>query len=324
MNNSSIFSSEVHARYELKPRHAVIFLILAAATCVGLEAVTRGMIQKKASNFQTIRDLKRFQDKIEVLLLGDSHFEKMIGKDSGYENPDKRVFDLSTSGSNFILSYYLFKKYSGDIPKLRAIVLPVDLHSFNSFRRNRIISPHFWDRYVDHEEVTALGGGAFHRKNPFRLNFLKEETGRTHLLEKLTKGWIHLSSDPAADPFTPEATRERVNFQFSGKSTVDPLLLLYFEKTLKLAKERGLQVITIQTPVSRAYVEQAAAFLTFEELFGKTIDREPLKSLIDCNLNYADLFWDHPEYFEYDGDHLNKEGSKALAKILIPRLLGEK
>jgi hypothetical protein len=236
MNNSSIFSSELHARYELKPRYAVIFLILAAATCVGLETMTRVMIQKKASNFQTLRDLERSQDKIEVLLLGDSHFEKMIGKDSGLENPDGRVFDLSTSGSNFILSYYLFKKYADGLPELRKVVLPVDLHSFNSFRRNRIISPYFWDRYVDHAEVVAAGGGVFHRKNPFRLNFLKEETGRTHLLEKLTKGWIHLSSDPAADPFTPEATRERVNLQFSGKSTVDPLLLVYFEKILKLAK----------------------------------------------------------------------------------------
>jgi hypothetical protein len=109
----------------------------------------------------------------------------MIGKHSGYENPDKRVFDLSTSGSNFILSYYLFKKHLSDIPKLRAIVLPVDLHSFNSFRRDRIISPYFWDQYVDHAEVTALGGGAFHRKNPFRLNFLKEETGRGSFAGKI-------------------------------------------------------------------------------------------------------------------------------------------
>jgi hypothetical protein len=83
-------------------------------------------------------------------------------------------------------------------------------------------------------------------------------------------------------------------------------------------------VITIQTPVSGAYAERAETFLTFEELFRKTVDSEPFKSLIDRNLNYANYFLEYPEYFEYDGDHLNKEGSKAFAKIIIPELLGEK
>ena len=157
--------------YHLKLIHILIFSLLLAASFVLLESANRFLLLKSAPAFLMIDALTKNKDGIEVLFLGDSHFKLSIGASSAYNNPQKKVFDLLVNGANYIQSYYLLKRHIDILPNLRAIVLPLDLHSFSSFRSHRIEFRYFFDAYMDYAELTAIDK-TFRLITPFHFTIL--------------------------------------------------------------------------------------------------------------------------------------------------------
>ncbi|MFZ5801548.1 MAG: hypothetical protein ACOY3K_00335 [Candidatus Omnitrophota bacterium] len=328
MKSSFIFNFERTGKYRLRPGPVIVFGLIGLAIFVSLEIANRRFVEKKSFNFSSIRKWEKVKDRIELLFLGDSHFIASVGVYSAMTDTRAGVYDLSMPGNNYVQSYYLLKKHLAEMPRLKAVVLPLDLHSFSAFRSERFIFKYFWDRYMDYKEYRALGGRKI-RTSFFALTLLEEETrqfrfpgegvlGREDMLKR--SRW---KKDPgekylrAKHPRTP--AQRRAEFHFKKETLFDPVMMRYFLKTLQMLKERGLIALTLQMPVTRAYAEAAAVYVTPETLRQKVLETPEVAGLVTQAYDYFDAFFDRDDMFK-DPDHLSLSGSAIFADDFFSRL----
>ena len=108
---------------------------------------------------------------------------------------------------------------------------------------------------------------------------------------------------------------------FQGYDVVSPVSLEYFQKTLRLAKERNIMVVLVKLPVTREFDDTFTRHnFSTDEYYNVIFNKVDL--ILGNNykvLDYHDIFYEHDEYFE-DPDHLNYFGRDIFSKILYEDL----
>ncbi|MCM8776218.1 MAG: hypothetical protein NC930_07730 [Candidatus Omnitrophica bacterium] len=324
MNNSFISSFEPSQVYSVRKWHVLTFCLAFVVSLVVCECLNRHFILTRSSNVLTFNAFEKEKKEVKMLLIGDSQF--LDGIDPHIF--PRKTFNLSFLGTDYIQSYFMLKRQLDELPALKVLVLQMNLHSFSSFRSDKVYAPVFWNRFLDYDELVKLKGWPILRYQ-FEISFLTDSSGRKSFLinlmdvilgknvqeqQKDVREKVYLVS---ADPVLAE---RRVYFHLKGYKTFDVDLLLYFEKILKLCRDRRIRVFTVQTPLSQYYLKAAQNYVTFRDLEEKVLLNPRFQGLIDKNFNYLELFPQKDNYFQRDGDHLNGYGRDKFSKILAKAL----
>ncbi len=328
MKNSYISNFKPAQKYRVKKRHIYIFFALIILSLACLELLNRYFIVHKSKHYLTLCDFETVKDKIEILFLGDSHFK--LGIDSAKFR--KPVYNLSFSNASYISSYYILKRFIDEMPKLKVVILPLDLHNFSSFRNTDILEAIFWNQFVDHSELARISHEKLRRKI-LNLTLLSPEFGRVNFwinLKEFIKEKMRMKlSDPAETENEPpsgdlnQKAFEKIKQHFVGSTPFDETQTVYFQKILNLSKEHHFKVITLQMPVSQFYLDNAEKYITRQEIQSKILEKEPFKTLIDKNFDFTGLYGDRIEYFSWgrrDGDHLNQKGKDEFSILIASKI----
>jgi hypothetical protein len=260
-----------------------------------------------------------------VAILGDSHPQKsvMAGKiDGGY--------NLSTSAESYIFTYFKVKYYiAQDNFHPSVAVIPIDLHSFSSFRLTRVESqdPAFWSRYVDYLEY----GWETRTLESLFPTMIKAEfalLGGLDVImglfwpldnpdsEPLIAGYLPQEDDFSAFTLDERLDRaeERVVFHFSGYTYMEEILVEYFLRLVELLDSHGVKVVLVYYPVTEYYHDLAGEYNPVNEHLA-TVEYLVADLQPELILDYHNLFFGQPEYFS-DSDHLNVRGAEIFTDLL--------
>lgn len=319
--SSFISSFENTKKYGLRLKHAVCFAILFVTLFTLCETANRHLIELKSKNFSILRDFEKNKEDVRTLFLGDSQILSALDA----ELFNGGAFNLSFYGANYIQSYYILKRYIDLMPKIKILILQVSLHSFSSFRSDRISEPLFWNRFIDYAELSEVKGSSVHTQK-IHFTLLDSAYGRrfflTNLRDFAAEKFLNSRTSGRAgftdnlDTVRRRDLQDRVKFHFKNQDIFDRDLTVYFEKILNLCKERGVTVVTVQLPLSKKYAALANSYVTFGQIEKMEL-KDPLdKGLIYKNLDYFSAFYDRDDYFEKDGDHLNGKGREKFSELL--------
>ncbi len=278
------------------------------------------------------RQFEEHPERIDVLVMGDSHAQASV---------DPRVFDsafnFASSGESYTQTYYKLAAVLEDPDRqIRCIVLPADLHSFSSMRRDRIENPAYWVQHMDFLKVGRERG---------RLPRYVVRYGRARFVPYLGEAdnviwWLdrYVFDDaktdvhPLIDGFLPKsgqfgvmtATERagnadgRARWHFAGKDPLDADFIAYLDKSLALCREHEVGVVLVTYPVTRAYAEAAAPLVSRDSVHTTIQDlaeRYPEAHVFD----FLEAFSDQGHLFS-DSDHLNEQGARVFSAMLEDRL----
>ena len=305
------------------------FIVFLAAVHFTVSAFYGPWIRSDTEYEISRRQFEKSKEEISILFLGDSHVRSAV-------NPEyiPGAFNFSLDGENYIMTYYKMRYYLKDKDlDLKMVVLPIDLHSFSSYRGNRFPDPVFWGRYINYIELGQEKGSmpSFIKKT------LQSEFaylgGYDEMIEKffspaenarkIVQGYLPRNGDfsTASDQASMELAHKRVSIHFSGQDFVDEHLFIYFIKLLTLLEENGIEVVLVRYPVTNQYFHFAASILPVFDYVNIMEDQLKQQGFEYQILDYHDLFWGRNDLF-VDSDHLNKFGAEELSKILQEDLAG--
>lgn len=330
MKISYISSFSNNRRYRIKSLYALAFVLIFTVSFLYLEHLNRHeFVYKTSYNFQKLNTFIEEKDNIQILFTGDSHF--IGGIDTRWFN--HTAFSLSFGGANYMQSYYLLKHYIDEMPDLKLVVIPLDLHSFSSFRTDRITEPVFWNQFIDYSELIKSKGISVLKSKYFTFTLLDETFGKEYFIKNMKEFLkrklqirkpverVYITRKEVDwDKFKAITVEERIQDFFQGKDLFDKDLVLYFEKILKLCREKGIMLITVQMPLSRNFLNLSDKYIQNEDIQSKIVKNPNYDSYNWKNLNYLEKNITSNELFKKDGDHLNKKGREMFSKLLAQDL----
>jgi hypothetical protein len=277
---------------------------------------------------RTTREFDR-ADSLDVLILGDSHTMNSV---------DARLipgaYNYSSNGESYLQTWY---KLSWIIdrgePVVQAVVLPLDLHSFSSFRTGRIEDPLYWQRYIDWIDLTQRLGLAQGLRfcvesflfpwagcmAPSDIEF--DVLAGRRPVQDLSMGFRPVSDVRFSESVEEERAadaRKRAVRHFEGSDPLDGRLLHCFSDILDLCSDSGVTVIVVSYPVTEEYEVAAAGYVTRNELMAEF--RKAAGDYTDVHyLDYSMIFGDEDENFR-NSDHLNAQGAEIFTRRLAADL----
>jgi len=313
VKNSYISSFENDGKYKVKRSHLLTFVVLIFSSLACSEGLNRYFIRHLSRNFLIHKSFVIQRENIELLFLGDSHFMCAINPQS----LGPKAFSLSFPAASYIQSYYMLNYHMDRMPRLRLVVLPLDLHSFSSFRSDHIDTPTFWNNFIDYRSLIKVKGLRVLR-NKLTLTIANEGAGRTAFITNLFDFIWHGRCDigtiqqrlpvktyPALNE---EKALRKARSHFDSHTVFDEDILLYFKKILKLCRNADIAVVTVQTPVSKPYFTEARKHVSPQMIRQKIAQDPTCRNLISGNLDYLQNYLDRDDLFIADGDHLNEKG----------------
>lgn len=255
----------------------------------------------------------------EILILGDSHAvcaldPNLIGK----------TVNLSSSGESYMHNYYKLKWFLKNSTSLKTVVLPMDLHSFSDFRKDRIHFTLNWLRYLDYLEL----GWIKKQILDYGIKYLDLRffgfKGRYRqfadaLLQPDDKSKPNLEETPGFKPRDgyffhnrEEKARKRAGRQLMGFDPFCSDMVFFFKRILNQCLDRQLRVVLLKLPISQDYYNQAEKLTDISGLEARMLQlarQFPKVIVIDFRKIYfqqeAGLFW--------DPQHLNKIGARDIS-----------
>ncbi len=334
MKNSFISSFEPSQKYRLNKGYVLFFCILFVLSFWVLEGINKQFEKNKSKNYRVLNTFLQVKDTVQIVFLGDSHFQDGLNL-IPYQ---QMIFNLSFGGTSYMHSYYLIKRYMDDMPELKVVVLPLDLHSFNSSRTERLPEL-FWNEFIDYRELMEVQGPSALRyklstsllnplvgKEYFLLNVLERvypqgvptEIGfPLHLFmrKRLAQETISEKDFASVQDMIDHEIRKR----FYGNEPFDPILLYYFQKILELCREKGIKVVLVRTPSFPYYRQQARAYVTKEDIDMRILNNPDYQNMIHATFDFFEAF-NSPEDFRMDGDHLSRQGIARFTRELLSQM----
>ncbi len=293
-------------------RRGLFFALVVAALLLVANAAYLAIVTPQTVFELTERQFAQQVPNVSVLFMGDSHVKDGL---------DPRVipesFNFASPGENYLQTYWklrhLLEREDLDI---KAVVLPLDLHSFSSTRTDQEAYYWYWSRYDDSGEIRrsipeasplalrirallpVLGNG---------LEFVRVSWRRSELI----RGFQVLRGDFSQLP-DKNKVAERQAAEHLGDATVrEPLLVDSFARLLELAAENEVTLVFVRFPVSPQYNAAASAYIgnvnAFYAPMLELIDRTPNAYFLDAH----DLYFDRLDYFS-NSEHLNEAGAEAF------------
>ena len=292
-----------------------IFIALLLIMNVGYYhlILSSGTLEKKYTQFQECKK------NIKILVLGDSHTDAGI-------NPMhiNNSFNDASAGESYFQTYYKLKTYLDEGLKLEVIILPFDLHSFSSFRADRIKQQWYWSRYVNYLELSK------NNKNIKVLDTLNLELQSffpvinkgQHITElffmkskknDIIKGYEARNGNYSKLKNKYHWALSRVNSQLKNQVFIDESLVKYFKKILELSEENNISVVLIKYPLSIEYFTAIKEFIPDTEKYYQDIKKMIMGYKDIFLLDYQKLFFGQDSLFS-DSDHLNNIGAIIFTK----------
>lgn len=255
-----------------------------------------------------------------IVFLGDSHVADSL--DPGRFG---QACNFASDGESYIHNYYKLRWLVGRVPSLRLVVLPADLHSFSSFRAQRVAVNGEWARYIDYPELGRLQGRRLRLARDYaRLRLFGFRGQYRRLWER---GLLGRGQAPAAGidrGFKPifgffikkgrnERGLRRARRQLEGVNLFSPDMVLYFRKTLDLAQERGLAVVLLRFPVTPEYLSVAEILVPVEEFYARV---RRLAGPGVVLLDRHDVLQEPPGRWFRDAQHLNQDGARRFSDLI--------
>lgn len=266
---------------------------------------------------RTEKQLFDLRNEIQILFLGDSHI--LLGIDPAQiENS----FNYASGGENYIQTYYkldnLIKK--GFIPEIA--ILPIDLHSFSSFRSVRFDNEWYWRKFINFYKLAYQERKLSLLNNEINGIFSFKGKGLQLLkpvdfskLSEIQRGYTPSEANFSKAENRLKVAAERVKSHLEGCDAIDGSLLLYFYKILDLAEEQNIKVVLIKYPLTEEYYSSVKKYIPNEEEYY----RSALSQINNYNniyiFDYQLLYSNRPELFK-DSDHLNSAGAAEFSKLL--------
>jgi len=326
VGNLSIFNFKPARKYRLKRAHVSAFLGILLATFFSLEMANRRFFVPQARAYRILNSFRERASGTEVLFLGDSHFIKMLGSGEPYP----KVFNLSFPGASYILSFYMLKSHIQEMPSLRYVVLPLDLHSFSAYRSDRMRPAPFWVQFVDLFEFSKIKGWRVLLYQFSRATILDSDLGRGALWGNFRSLFISketrkfLSAQIEIKDRSKKNAQSRMRHRLRIYRAFDEPGLIYFKKILTLCQRRGIKVITVQTPNSPEFRKQAAKYLTSQPVKQRVLADPAIVGLIYKHLDYEKSLIDQDEAFYVSGDHLKNAIDRKTLELILKEFYSEK
>jgi hypothetical protein len=306
-----------------------IALCIFIAVLLLVEVVDRALFRQKSIFGRTVKDFEKEKGEIQILFLGQSDMKRAVIPDT----MSFKAYNFAELGESFIETYFKFKYYMDEMPRLKVIVLPLTLASFSSFRTNRITTKYYSYGYISFRDLWEL----YQVKGPLVIG--QKLVSLSPLLdrEQLTTFWKNVKKLIKKEPIERAVIQEgyhlltglsivnekialrRAQLHFQGQNIFDKDLFLYFEKILTLCNERGIKVVTLTTPVTDYYIKHTAKYITKSTLYEKVFADPKFSSYIFKHLDYLDFHAkDHTLFV--DVDHLNHEGAILFSRQIASDL----
>lgn len=279
-------------------KYIKLFFIFIFSICA-LECINRYFyVERKSTDFKVYKQYLRRKNNIEILFLGDSHFTGI-----SQDFLDKKSLALNLKGGSFFHLYCFLKKHLQSSESLKVLVLPVDLHSFSSYRlETSHISKryYFWSRFIRFKDLYQLLGMRAFLCNVYKLTLLDDNYRNDKDYGKDTI---------VSDAIDVVLVKNEADKHFKNSIAIDDRLVDYLKKILELCEIKNIKVVLISTPLSKEYVEYSKQYIAQNEIYRRVINKEELSRKIYGYKNYQDLFKNKNECFNKDGHHLSKIGA---------------
>jgi len=274
------------------------------------------------------RQYRELERQLDFLFVGDSHVRR--GVDPAVI---PRSFNFGSASESAIQSYYKLRTIlagPGPARGCRVVAMPLDLHTFSSYRTNVIRHEFYWKRYVDFLELGRRKGEVVrHAAKLVRSHVASYWQEGEHVLAWADRkfgggegpGELRLGFVPTKSRFSEYEDREglaraRAAMHLEGHRAFDADLVHYFRRAVELCRSHGKTVVLVRYPVTREYLA-AAALRRPDDL------PDEVRAVIEEN---GCVVLDHREdfagrnYLFSDADHLNAEGARLFGERLRTKL----
>lgn len=289
-----------------------------------LELADRILFRQKSIFARSVRDFENQKSQIQILFLGQSDMQFAIIPDEF----NYRAFNFAGAGENFIETYYKLKYYIHNMPELKIVVLPVNLASFSSSRKNEIQWEYFAYGYIAYRDMLEL----FRLKGPMVIREklvsfcpiirkweMKDFLGNMRRLltnqpidkTEMYKGYVK----NVGKNVTEEGALKRAGRHLKGQNLLDETFLLYFEKILKQCSDNKIKVFCVTLPVSNYYLEHLNKYVDKGLFFEKVMNNPTYRKYIYSYLDLLEIYAGNNDLF-LNQDHLNYEGALKVSKFI--------
>ncbi len=295
-------------------------------------SLSRMYVQREMARIRaglTERQFSQCRGQVTTLAVGDSHMA------AGF---DPRSFDGSFNfalpGETYVYNYYKLKHVLEDNPRIRTVLLPLDFHSFSSWRADRELRDFYWVRYVDYlelgwirrEPLEYLGKYIRGRFFPYLGEFaaLLGGAGRDAVTRRVPRPELVRGFAPKTGTYDENRERQavrRIRLHLSGPDAFDDVAARYFRKILELCAARGKTLVLIKFPVSEPYYRLAIKRAARSEVYRRA--DEMIRSYRNVRVfDFQKSFFGRDRALFDDPDHLNGAGAEILT-LEIKRLLSD-
>lgn len=255
---------------------------------------------------------------VDVMIAGDSHARYAVKAPVlGY------AINVAVPGEHYLKTTYRVPWLldHGTRP-VETVVLPFDAVTFASFKATSFEPEYVWGRYVDWFELGAHKGQRFTFAGKWAKSKLAPYVGELDvLLQYLTQ------SEHFRDESDPQGGLKLQFFEsgtlaarrhLSGASVWDPDMEWAFRRLVDDLVGRGIRVVLVRYPVTRAYAAESRRLGADPVLRDRLYASVGRPGVVD-HLDLEGLFFDNPELFG-DGDHLNPMGKDQFTQRLAVEL----
>lgn len=291
----------------------IVFLLPIVLVFVFIECFYR--VVPNNYSFKNENVQKKY-DTTEILILGNSHTFYGL-------NPfffDKPTFNLSNISQSLYFDQLLFEKHFNKFKKLKCVILNIEYTSLSQVKDTQEDSwrKYYYKSYMD-VKVPIISKFDYG-------NYFVSSTRPFHKNIKLVDRYLSEGTliDCDANGFGTNYTKEKrfLNIDELAANTIkrheDNLLdfsenISVVESIIHQCKEKGIEVILVTMPVSRAYSKRVNRFK-----LDKIIKTAQLFEKRNLNVRYLNLFTDsrftNDDFF--DADHLNTKGAEKCSLIV--------
>ena len=303
----------------------LIFVIINQG--IGFLFMERQMSRSRTGTID--RQFHEQEKNIDILAMGDSHmatgFDPRVFK-------DKKAFNFALYGENYIYNYYKLKYILERNPHIRTILLPIDLHSFSSWRADRFLHHFYWVKYINYWEIGRykgellkfvsmyINGRFFPYKGEFETMFAlppQKSRDRKVKMPDIFQGFVIKTETFRFN--RQKQARQRVRLHFGKHRYYDQELAYYFKKILALCAEKEVHLVLVKFPVSKIYFRLVSEKVPVKALYEKVQSMIAPYGNISV-FDYQDYFFkDDVSVFD-DPDHLNHVGARLFSEEIRRRI----
>jgi hypothetical protein len=281
------------------------------------------------------RHFESQKNEIEIMILGACEFRD--GIDAKYFK--KKAFNFSVPMSGYTEYYYFLKRYIGEMPSLKTVILSVCDNSFCSYTNNAVCFPILFNKLIVFGELLSVNSFGMKAKLLWRKWLYSTDIGKLHygrkflaanmkrfISQKLIRGKQGSTVGEAREDkkgrcATPEGGVIGAKKHFSYP-IFDGRALYYFEKILHLCRERNVPIFAVSMPRSKYFLKYSERYVTEDMLMKNIIKNPRYEKFIHRHIDYLAIYRDEDDYFQAEGAMLNKKGKDALSGKLAEELSG--